>query len=248
MDSAFCLKNSLGKWHLGFCAEAYTPLQRGFDTFKGRFLGEEEGDEEEKIVKKIQKSEQEKKKKKVKSSDLERKKTKARPLRKRHRVRMRMKSRRRRRKKRHRRAANEKKTWGQKIEHRSEVYSREAVRLIKTSASDQPLFIYLSMFTKIYPSEVGAVKSKQKEKEQLRQENLKELDGSISSVVEALRSSGRYNNSVIIFLSDNGAREPSEPSFPDHNAPFRGGKGTVYEGGTRIPGFIHSPLLTGGGR
>ena len=200
-------------------------------------------------MKKIQKSKQKKKKKNnVKSSDLEREKKQARSLRKRHRVRRRMKSRRRRRKKRHRRAADEGKRFGQKSEHRSEVYSREAVRLIKTSASSRPLFIYLSMFTKIYPSEVGEVKSKQKEKEQLRRENLKELDASISSVVEALRSSGSYNNSVIIFLSDNGAREWSEPSLPDHNAPFRGGKGTVFEGGTRIPGFIHSPLITGGGR
>ena len=242
---------SPGKWHLGFCAEAYTPLQRGFDTFKGRFLGEEEGDEELKIVRKTDKSE-EKKKNNVKSSDFESKKE-ARSLRKRKRVRRRMKRRRagskrrrERRKRRQRRAADEKKRPNvRKNEHMSEVYSREAVQLIKTSAKNQPLFIYLSMFTKIYPSEVGTVKSKQKEKEELRGENLEELDASISSVVEALRWSGRYNNSVIIFLSDNGAREWSEPSLPNHNAPFRGGKGTVYEGGTRIPGFIHSPLVKG---
>ena len=216
-------------------------MQRGFDTFKGRFLGEEEGDEEEKIVRKSQKSEHSKKKNKVEISNLENKK-KARSLRKRQRVRRRMK---RRRRKRHKRNADLEKSCGPKSEHRSEMYSKEAVRLIKTSASTESLFIYLSMFTKIYPSEVGSVKRKQKEKEQLRRENLEELDTSISSVVEALRSSGRYNNSVIIFLSDNGAREWSEPSLPNHNAPFRGGKGTVYEGGTRIPGFIHSPLVKG---
>ena len=214
-------------------------MQRGFDTFKGRFLGEEEGDEEEKIVRKSQKSEHGKKKKKVEISNLENKR-KARSLRKRQRVRRRMK---RRRRKRHKR--NAEKSCGPKSEHRSEMYSKEAVRLIKTSASTESLFIYLSMFTKIYPSEVGSVKRKQKEKEQLRREILEEMDSSISSVVEALRSSGRYNNSVIIFLSDNGAREWSEPSLPNHNAPFRGGKGTVYEGGTRIPGFIHSPLVKG---
>ena len=228
-------------------------MQRGFDTFKGRFLGKEEGDEELKIVRKTDKSEE--KKKNVESSDVESKKE-ARSLRKRKRVRRRMKRRRagskrrrERRKRRQKRAAAERKrSTGQKNEHRSEVYSREAVQLIKTTAKNQPLFVYLSMFTKIYPSEVGTVKSKQIEKEQLRGENLEQLDTSISSVVEALRSSGRYNNSVIIFLSDNGAREWSEPSMPNHNAPFRGGKGTVYEGGTRIPGFVHSPLVTGRGR
>ena len=123
-------------------------------------------------MRKSDKSEQ--KKKNVESSDLERKK-KARSLRKRKRVRRRMKQRRKRRKRRHRRAADEeKRRGGQKDKHRSEVYSREAARLIKTSANNQPLFIYLSMFTKIYPSEVGTVKRKQKEKEQLRRKNLEE--------------------------------------------------------------------------
>mgnify|MGYP001222539281 CR=1 FL=1 len=103
-------------------------------------------------------------------------------------------------------------------------------------------FQYTSYSDKSKATSVNERLEKQKEKEELRGENLEELDASISSVVEALRWSGRYNNSVIIFLSDNGAREWSEPSLPNHNAPFRGGKGTVYEGGTRIPGFVHSPL------
>ena len=66
-------------------------MQRGFDTFKGRFLGEEEGDEEEKIVRKSQKSEHSKKKNKVEISNLENKR-KAHSLRKRQMVRRRMKS------------------------------------------------------------------------------------------------------------------------------------------------------------
>ena len=137
---------------------------------------------------------------------------------------------------------------GEGAEHRSDLYSRKAVQLINSAANDQPLFIYLSLFTKSYPRRVGRVKSRQKQMEQFRQKNLRDLDGSVSSVVQALKSSGRFANSVVIFISDNGAREWSDPSLPNHNAPLRGAKGSVYEGGTKVPALIHSPLVTGGRR
>ena len=130
----------------------------------------------------------------------------------------------------------------------SGLYSRKAVQLIKKAASDQPLFLYLSLFTKSYPRRVGRVRSRQKQLELFRRKNLQELDDSIASVVQALKSSGRYANSVIIFISDNGAREWSDPSLPNHNAPLRGAKGSVYEGGTKVPALIHSPLVIGGRR
>ena len=130
----------------------------------------------------------------------------------------------------------------------SGLYSRKAVQLIKKAASDQPLFLYLSLFTKSYPRRVGRVRSRQKQLELFRRKNLQELDDSIASVVQALKSSGRYANSVIIFISDNGAREWSDPSLPNHNAPLRGAKGSVYEGGTKVPALIHSPLVLGGRR
>ena len=130
----------------------------------------------------------------------------------------------------------------------SGLYSRKAVHLIKKAASNQPLFLYLSLFTKSYPRRVGRVRSRQKQLELFRRKNLQELDDSIASVVQALKSSGRYANSVIIFISDNGAREWSDPSLPNHNAPLRGAKGSVYEGGTKVPALIHSPLVIGGRR
>ena len=34
--------HAFGKWHLGFCSESYLPLNRGFDTFNGLYVGDEE--------------------------------------------------------------------------------------------------------------------------------------------------------------------------------------------------------------
>ena len=62
-------------------------------------------------------------------------------------------------------------------------------------------------------------------------------------------SAFRYDNSVIVFISDNGARFISTVEGADKpNYPLKGFKNTIYEGGARVPGFVHSPLLEQPGR
>lgn len=48
-----------------------------------------------------------------------------------------------------------------------------------------------------------------------------------------------YDNSILILMGDNGGIE----TYGGSNYPLKGGKGSVDEGGTRTPAFIHSPLL-----
>ena len=55
----------------------------------------------------------------------------------------------------------------------------------------------------------------------------------------ALRDSGMWDNSVLVFMGDNGG-----PNDGGHsNAPLRGGKLNFFEGGIRPAAFVTSPLL-----
>ena len=108
--------------------------------------------------------------------------------------------------------------------------------VLKQHDDTKPFFFYISFFTKFYQKykEVNVVKDKAK--------ILKNMDGTIGEIVEMLKQSGHYNNTVILFISDNGGRQmPDRVSSP--NYPLRGYKGSVYEGGMKVPAFIHSPLL-----
>lgn len=68
-----------------------------------------------------------------------------------------------------------------------------------------------------------------------------ELDTMIGSIVSELKTTGLYNNTIIIFSSDNGG--PRGKGLRGRNWPLRGFKTEIWEGGTRVPGFVHSPLI-----
>ncbi|KAL8595792.1 hypothetical protein ACOMHN_012211 [Nucella lapillus] len=65
------------------------------------------------------------------------------------------------------------------------------------------------------------------------------MDDGIGKVMEALRQELMENNTVIFFQSDNGG----SLQFGASNAPLRGEKTELYEGGTRVPAFAYSPTL-----
>ena len=57
------------------------------------------------------------------------------------------------------------------------------------------------------------------------------MDEAIGNVVEALKENNQYDNTIIYFLSDNGAAMSNDAS----PFPFKGWKGNQYEGGIKTP-------------
>ena len=68
------------------------------------------------------------------------------------------------------------------------------------------------------------------------------MDKTVGDMLAKLVKTSQYNNTIIMFLSDNGARQ-----MPEHvqgsNFPLRGYKGSVFEGGTKVPAFLNIPTL-----
>jgi len=69
------------------------------------------------------------------------------------------------------------------------------------------------------------------------------MDDAIGNVTEKLRSLQLEENTVIIFISDNGGATYTHAT---DNIPFKGGKGTHFEGGLVVPFFIKYPGLLPG--
>ena len=66
------------------------------------------------------------------------------------------------------------------------------------------------------------------------------LDMYVGQIVDKLKELGVYDNTLIIFASDNGPHHEggADPDFFDSNGPWRGYKRDVYEGGIRVPFIV----------
>lgn len=68
---------------------------------------------------------------------------------------------------------------------------------------------------------------------------------------EVIRSIGSHRDTLIFFMSDNGGEQGCvlgdciHPG-PRHNPPFKGAKGSFYEGGIRVPAFLHWDAIKNG--
>lgn len=69
------------------------------------------------------------------------------------------------------------------------------------------------------------------------------LDRNVQYIVELLKKKGIYNQTIIIFTSDNGVHKEggNDPDFFDSNGEFRGYKRDLYEGGIRTPFIVQWP-------
>ncbi|HET6576180.1 MAG TPA: arylsulfatase [Fimbriiglobus sp.] len=129
-------------------------------------------------------------------------------------------------------------------ECRDEGYSthllaKEAVKFVTETAGKKPFFLYLP-FNAVHaphqvPEKYTAAYPNLKGDRKLYAGMLAAMDEAVGEVVAAVEKAGVRNNTLFVFSSDNGGPAPGRVA---DNGKFRAGKGTLYEGGTRVAACV----------
>ena len=121
-------------------------------------------------------------------------------------------------------------------EYLTYAFAREAVSFIDRHKA-KPFFLYLA-FNAVHSPLEGAIRDAnafpeiEDPKRRTFAKMLMAMDYAVGSVLDKVREAGMEEDTLIIFLSDNGGPTPSTTS---RNDPFKGYKTQVHEGGIRIP-------------
>lgn len=130
----------------------------------------------------------------------------------------------------------------------TDLMANDAVAKIKSREKSTPFLLYLCFNAvhgpiKTPPSGLGGYANLKDSKRATLLANVTYMDAAIGRVLAALDEEGITEDTLIIFVSDNGG----QLSMGSSNFPLRGEKGTVFEGGTRVPAIICWPGTLKGG-
>ncbi len=129
--------------------------------------------------------------------------------------------------------------------------TQEAVDFIDRE-KDDPFFLYLAYNAVHAPAQapredIDHYKNKYpgiSEKRAILMAMLYHLDLGVGAVVKKLKDEGLWENTLLIFLTDNGGSKAMDAN----NGILRGFKGSLYEGGVRTPWVVSWPARFKGGR
>jgi len=123
--------------------------------------------------------------------------------------------------------------------------TRRAVKYVEEkSKADKPFFLYFAMnspHTPIAPDDEFKGKTGIGDYGDF----VHQTDWSVGRVLDAIRASGKADNTIVVFTSDNGPENLTYPVLKDKDhasqGPLRGAKRMLWEGGHRVPYIVWGP-------
>ena len=134
-------------------------------------------------------------------------------------------------------------------EYLTDAFGREAVAFIDRH-KDERFFLYVA-FNAIHgplqarDEDLARFKDIKDKRRQLAVAMNYNLDLNIGRILSALRTHNLENNTLVVFLSDNGGKPDDNSSL---NTPLRGWKTQLWDGGIRIPFCLQWPAQVAPGR
>ena len=118
---------------------------------------------------------------------------------------------------------------------------KAAIEFLESAAKDKNTPFYINVnFMKVHQPNLPAPEFEHKSLSKSKYaDSIVELDTRIGRIMDKLRELGLDDNTLVVYTTDNGAWQDV---YPDAGyTPFRGTKGTVREGGNRVPAIAVMP-------
>jgi len=122
-------------------------------------------------------------------------------------------------------------------------WTDETLRVIEANRN-RPFFLHLAHWAPHTPlqatkADFEAVGEFGTHRERVYAAMIRAVDRSVGRVMDKLEAEGLADNTIVVLSSDNGGA--GYVGLPDINAPYRGWKITLFEGGIRVPMFVRWP-------
>ena len=131
----------------------------------------------------------------------------------------------------------------------TDYWTDEALNVIEAN-KNRPFFLYLAHWGVHTPlqatrEDYEAVGALEPHRLRVYAAMVRSLDRSVGRILDKLEEEGLADNTIIVFSSDNGGA--GYLGLPEVNAPYRGWKITLFEGGIRVPLFVKWPAKIAAG-